>query len=171
MRLKFGMCMAFAACAGEFLLSGCSSDECVENKSALPYAGFYESSSTTKPVSLSLGSLTVYGIEAPGDSLLADGKSSISSIYLPFRIDADTTRFVFRYGELEEENHVQADTVTFVYGREPRFVSAACGVSYIYNIKEIEHTGLLIDSVKCVGMQITNANRENIQIYFHVEDE
>ena len=109
----------------------------------------------------------MYGIGAPGDSILSTGSRAVSNLYLPFRIDSDTTSYVFNLINKAYEPYDITDTVTFVYSREARFVSAACGASYVYTIQDIRNTGLLIDSVVVPGGRITNADMENIQIYFN----
>lgn len=156
--------MVLAMIAGS--MTRCATDECYDNKTALPYAGFYGMVDTLMQ-SVKIDSLEVYGLGAPGDSVLSDGKSALTTLYLPFRIDSDTTTYVFRILRAPFVSLGIADTVTFVYDREPRFVSGACGVSYLYKIKDIRTCGLLIDSVVCPDMEISNADKENIQIYFH----
>ena len=148
------------------LVASCATDECYDNRNALPYAGFYgvmEGKMTT----ISIDSIRVYGIGATGDSILSEGNRAIANLYLPFRIDSDTTAYVFKLINKAYEPYDIADTVTFIYSREARFVSSACGASYVYNIKEIRNTGLLIDSIAVPGDRITNADMENIQIYFN----
>lgn len=147
------------------LINSCATEECYDNRNALPYAGFY-GILQGKMSNVSVDSMEVYGIGAPGDSILSEGKSAISSLYLPFRIDSDTTVYVFRPLMKELLFFEIADTITFIYDREARFVSSACGASYLYNIRKISYTENLIDSVVCPGMQITNANSENLKIYF-----
>lgn len=94
-------------------LSGCSNDECLDNKNSLPLAGFY--SSTTTPASISLDSISIYGIGAPGDSVLHDSVRGLSQSYLPFRIDEGTTRYVIRYLSGLLGRYGIADTITFEY--------------------------------------------------------
>ena len=147
-------------------LTHCSTDECYDNKTALPYAGFYGMADSLMQ-NVKIDSLEVYGIGAPGDSILSDGKTALSTLYLPFRIDSDTTTYVFRILREPLKSLGISDTVTFIYDREPRFVSGACGVSYLYTIKDIRTRGFLIDSVVCPDMEISNADKENIRIYFH----
>jgi len=150
-------------------LSGCSNDECLDNKNSLPLAGFY--SSTTTPASISLDSIYIYGIGVPGDSVLHDSVRGLSQSYLPFRIDEGTTRYVIRYLSGLLGRYGIADTITFEYDPVPFFVSSACGVSYDYKIKGIESTHYVIDSVTCPEGEITNANKENLKIYFRVATE
>lgn len=144
----------------------CSTDECYDNRNALPYAGFY-GILDGKMTSISVDSMRVYGIGAPGDSILSEGNRSTANLYLPFRIDSDTTSYVFKLVNKALEPYDVCDTVTFIYTREARFVSSACGASYIYTIRDIRNTGLLIDSITVTDGRITNADSENIQIYFN----
>lgn len=151
---------------------GCSTDECLQNKTALPYAGFY-SSGTEEHASqpIAIDSLQVTGYQSPGDSVLFDGKTAIRDLYLPFRIDHDTTTYLFRYMQKELVAIDAVDTIRFIYNRNARFVSSACGVSYVYEIKNIEHTTLFIDSVICPMHEINNMDIENLKIYFRVSNE
>jgi len=137
----------------------------MENKNALPLAGFYASGSTDK---ITLDSLEVIGVGKPEDSALLAGGSRIDRLYIPFRIDSDTTRYVFCDAHLSGGG---CDTVTFVYSRTPRFVNVECGVSYIFGIRKIMCQGVLIDSVTCPAGFIDNSNSENLRIYFAVTEE
>lgn len=144
------------------ILGACSSSECYENHSALPLAGFH---SYPYGENISLNGLTIYGIGAPGDSLLYS-RETLSQAYLPFRLDSDTTTYVLAYtGAVAEGVEVPTDTITFVYERKPWFVSPACGAMYFYEIKDIHHTRVLIDSI-AAEPEITNINSENIKIFF-----
>lgn len=135
------------------------SDTCSENRNALPRAGFY----TDGDVSVTIDSLEVVGVGMKGDSALSSVSVQKSELYLPFRIDSDTTAYVFINAR---QGAGQRDTVRFVYTRTPRFVSAECGVSYIFEMKQITWTGPLIDSVVCPQGYIDNVNAENLRIYF-----
>lgn len=168
MRPSLQIAYTVTAIAG-ILCTGCSSDECLQNKNALPLAGFYDTQEPTRKVSID--SLEVYGKGAPGDSILFSGKSAINELYLPFRLDHDTTTYVFRYLHTELAEAQITDTVSFIYSRTPRFVSSACGVSYIFGIEKIENSNFLIDSVSCPAGEITNMATENLHIYFRVKKE
>lgn len=148
---------------------GCTTDECLQNKTALPYAGLYASGDSEKQISVD--SLKIYGYGAPGDSILFDGSNPISSIYLPFRPDHDTTVYIFQYLHKDLAAAGVADTIRFVYTRNPRFVSSACGVSYVFDIENIESTGMLIDSIVSPQGIIDNMDSENLKIYFRVADD
>lgn len=146
---------------------GCNPDECYDNQNALPLAGFYDSSDTLTQVSVD--SLEVYGIGAPGDSILSDGRRAKTELYLPFRLVSDTTTYVFRYLHERLAASDITDTVSFIYTREPRLVSASCGVSYLFTMQKIEFTRQLIDSVTCPFGFISNKPITNLKIFFRVD--
>lgn len=150
------------------LMAACNTDECYQNKNALPLAGFYSSQPDHKQIMVD--SILVVGVGVPGDSVLSKGNRRISELYLPFRLDTDTTKYQFRYIQKALEALGLRDTITFIYSREPRFVSSACGVSYAFVMKEIRHTSVLIDSVACPAGEITNMATENLQIFFRTEE-
>lgn len=146
--------------------AGCSSSECFDNKNSLPLAGFY--SSQEVPVAISLDSISILGIGAPGDSILQDSVRTLSSVYLPFRIDQTSTTYEIRYlAGLAGEYRI-SDIITFNYDTIPMFVSSACGAVYYYKMNSIDYTQNFIDSVVCPGGTITNENIENLKIYFRV---
>lgn len=144
--------------------AGCSSNECAENRNSLPYAGFFSSEET--PQSIELDSISIFGIGAPADALLADTARDLGRVYLPFRLEDNTTSFVFRY---EQKNAPLPDTVTFDYQSHPYFVSEACGAVYIYDISKITTTHHAIDSVVCPRNIIDNKSGLNINIYFRTQ--
>lgn len=150
------------------MVAACSSDECLDNKNALPLAGFY--SSEEVPRQISIDSISIFGIGAPGDSILQDSVRGLTQSYLPFRIDREETSYVIQYLSGDLGRYHIADTITFSYDLKPWFVSSACGVSYDYGITSIETTHHVIDSVRCPYGEITNANIENLKIYFRVAE-
>ncbi len=151
---------------GLTLLASCASNECLDNKNSLPLAGFY--SSTETPQQIALDSISIFGIGAPGDSVLHDSVRNLKQSYLPFRIDQGQTRYVIRYLSGLPGRYRMADTITFNYDIVPWFVSSACGAIYDYKMTSIETTHHIIDSVTCPDGVIDNANKENLKIYFRV---
>lgn len=158
--------MAMVALIG---VASCSTDECFENKNSLPLAGFYSSAET--PRQISIDSISIYGIGAPGDSVLHDSVRGLKESYLPFRIDQGETKYVIRYLSGLLGRYRIADTITFRYDIQPWFVSTACGAVYYYNMDTIITTHHVIDSVVCPEGRITNASSENLRIYFRVSTE
>ena len=164
--LSFTRNLLLSACCS-FLLFSCSTSECYDNQNSLPLAGFY--SSGRNPQAISLNSVTILGVGAPGEGVLQDSVSGISQVYLPFRIDQESTTFEFRYHR--EGGFNLSDIITFNYEIIPWFVSTACGTVYDYKITSIETTHTFIDSVACPKGVITNENIENLKIYFKVDTE
>lgn len=147
----------------------CSTSECFDNQNSLPLAGFY--SSQEVPKAISLDSISILGIGAPGDSILQDSVRSLSEVYLPFRIDQNSTTYQILYlGGILGEMGI-FDIIRFEYDIVPMFVSTACGTVYYYKMNSINYTTNIIDSVTCPTGEITNANIENLKIYFRVAEE
>lgn len=160
--------LTMAAASAALLLGGCSNNECYENHSALPLATFYDAA-TAQPVTLQR--VEIYGIGAPGDSILYP-PSNLGQAYLPFRLWQDTTAYVFAYvgmvGDSIASEHpelVPTDTLTFVYRPREWFVSPACGAMYFYDMDTVTHTSTLVDSV-AFNKVITNENVSNIKLFF-----
>lgn len=151
------------------MIAACSSNECLDNKNSLPLAGFY--SSDVNPQSIAIDSLSIYGIDAPGDSILLDSVVNVSSAYLPFRIDQTSTSYVIHYNQKTISNERYNDTITFDYEIIPYFVSSACGSIYKYKMNSIDHSSHFIDSVVCTAPLgvIDNVAVENLRIYFRIE--
>lgn len=150
------------------LAAGCSGNECYENHSALPLAYFYDAESQRQ---VSLQRVEIYGVGAPGDSVLYPPQN-LNEAYLPFRLWQDSTRYVFAYYGLLPDSIAQEfpelvtrDTLTFCYSPKEWFVSPACGAMYFYDMKQVRHTDFLIDSVAFNDV-ITNENAVNIKIFF-----
>lgn len=149
-------------------MHGCSSNECYDNHSALPLAYFYSAASRQQ---VDLYDVEIYGVGAPGDSVLYPAQT-LKQAYLPFRLWQDSTQYVFEYRSLlpdsiasEYPELVPRDTITFRYTPREWFVSPACGAMYFYDMKGVGHTSVLIDSV-AYNELITNENVANIQIFF-----
>ncbi|MCH5227557.1 MAG: hypothetical protein J1F16_07080 [Muribaculaceae bacterium] len=151
---------------GLVIAGGCSTSECYDNQNSLPLAGFY--TSAARPQAISLDSISILGIGAPGDSILQDSVRTISQVYLPFRLDQNSTTYEIQYLSALPGIYYISDYITFNYDILPMFVSAACGAVYYYKITSIETTHNFIDSVTCPSGEITNANIENLKIYFRV---
>lgn len=146
-------------------LGSCNTSGCIENQNSIPLAGFY---SYTTGQAISIDSVAIGGVGAPDDSLLNTGRA-VSTIYLPLRSTAHTTSFYIRY--LQRNMDGMADTISFSYDSEPRFVSEDCGAMYFYRITSVSHTSLLIDSIGITDSLITNADIERIRIYFRTNED
>ena len=143
-------------------LVACTNDSCYDNGSSLPLAQCcVGGSQQTVP------GLTIMGIGAPGDSLLADS-SSLSEIYLPLRASTGTTsysisRWVGIGTPMAKELH---DTLTIHYQAIAYFHSIECGAMYNFDINQVTHTTHGIDSVVMMTTHITNSRTPALRIHF-----
>lgn len=143
-------------------LSGCNTAGCTDNQTSVPLAGFY---SYTNGRAISIDSVQIGGVGAPGDSLL-HARGSVSEIYLPLRPGRESTSFFFRYTNALLDSLGIADTLTFTYTTVPYFASEDCGAMYRYNITGVSHTSWLLDSVAVIDSAITNTDFQRIQLYY-----
>lgn len=149
------------------IISGCSNSACLENKSALPLAGFYDMGTRR---SISVDSLQIGGVDAPDDSLLLDNTMA-DEVFLPMRTGHTSTKFFIHYTQKAISDPRFNDTLTFDYEARPYFASEECGAMYIYKVEKLNYTKHIIDSVGIVDSLITNANRQYIHIFFRTSAE
>lgn len=147
-------------------IPSCNTVGCLENQSSIPQAGFY---SSTTDKAISVDSIKIYGIGAPGDSAL-NSSINASSVYLPFRSDKPSTSFAFRYLSSYLNRPELIDTLTFDYDSEPRFVSEECGAMFFYRITKLSYTTHLIDSVAILDSLINNLDIQRIRVYFRTAE-
>lgn len=147
--------------------SSCSNDTCEQNQSSVPQAGFY-SMSTKKTISID--SLLIYGVGAPGDSAMLQNKAA-SKVFLPLRANTSETKFVIHYSRKALEALGINDTITISYNPSPYFDSPECGAFYVFDVKNIECTKYFVDSISCITNRITNVDAESIHIYFRTGEE
>lgn len=153
---------------GTILLPSCNTSGCTDNRSAIPLAGFY-SSATLRAISLD--SLQIHGVGAPGDSVLLAAGQSADRVYLPMRATANTTTWCLSYKWRDLDNSILNDTLTLVYTSEPWFAPDDCGAMYTYHITGVRHTDHIVDSVAVVDSVITNVDRVAIEIYFRTDEQ
>lgn len=164
MRIAAEILTAAAAALG---LAACNTSGCTENQNSIPLAGFYSSATEAQ---VSLDSVGVYGVGAPGDSLLLSPGTSASQIYLPLNASAASTSFVFTYRGPGLDNPLLNDTLTFVYDAVPYFAGEECGAMYVYDITRLDVTDHLIDSVGLLDRHITNVDIESLKIFFRTAE-
>ena len=141
--------------------TACNNDNCYENGSSLPLAQCYMDNDQA-----TITGLTIMGIDAPGDGLLADS-SSIKEIYLPLRASVGSTSYTFqRWITIGEEKVFYSDTLTLDYEAIEYFHSAECGAMFNFNIKQVTCTHNAIDSVSLLTPLITNALTPSLRIHF-----
>ncbi len=148
-------------------LSSCNNSECYDNQSTLPLAGFY--SMQTKE-SITVDSLSVYGIGATGDSLLLDNGIA-STLYMPLPLSGNSVSYVFHFNNKELDFAELYDTLTIQYESYPKFVSEECGAIYKYDVLDFSYTNHLIDSIAIPNMEFDNIDVESIKIYYRTATE
>lgn len=142
-------------------LASCSNDSCYDNGSSLPLATLHMGSKQQ-----SIPGLTIMGIGAPGDSLLAKS-STIDEVYLPLRASVAETSFaVSRTIAIDTVSVVICDTLTIGYEAIPYFHSIECGAMYNFDIRQVNHTHHGIDSVVVLTPLVTNALTPALRIHF-----
>lgn len=151
---------------GVTLLSGCSSDGCLNNQSALPLAAFYSSASGN---TVSVSGVEIRGVGAPGDSVLVKPTQRISTVYLPMRSDRQSTEWEFTF--TVSEVLAISDNITFDYTSIPYFASEECGAMYYYHIDRVGYTTSVIDSVVVTDSLITNYDMTRIRIYLREQEQ
>ena len=148
--------LLLGACA-----TACSDGSCYDNGSSLPLATFYVGSQQQ-----TVSGLTVSGIGAPGDSLLANS-SSLKEIYLPLRASVGTTSFALaRQLTINGESTLLRDTLTIDYEPVEFFHSIECGAMYNFDITGVQCTHHGIDSVVMLTTTVTNALTPALRIHF-----
>lgn len=151
----------FAALTALSALVGCSSGGCTENQTCVPRAGFYSYNTGNK---ITVDSLEIGGVGAPGDSLLVSGNAG--QTLLPLRANYPSASFFIRYTAHDLAFFDIVDTIFIDYTTIPYFADEDCGAMYRYTINRLTHTSELIDSVALVDSIVTNVDLEQIQIFF-----
>lgn len=157
-----------AAATAAVSLGSCNTSGCTENRNAVPLAAFFDS---TDENAIQLDSITVSGVDAPGDTVLSAAGQRISQLYLPMRPTHESVEWCFAYKWKRLDDPRLNDTISFDYESEPYFASEECGAYYRYQITRMDYTRHLIDSVAIVDSLVTNVDKVYINIYFRVASE
>lgn len=166
LRLTHLFISAILSIVATALLTGCNASGCTENQNSLPLAGFYALQDNGLYGQISIDSIDVGGVGAPGDSLLYPSGMKLSQIYLPLRSTVNSTSFFFHYTQKAIADTRLNDTITLGYTSTPYFVSEECGAMYRYNITSVAYTRHIIDSLAVIDSLITNTDIERIKIFF-----
>lgn len=158
-KIGIAVALVLAVCT-----AACNTSGCLDNRSSLPLAEFYDSSTGSV---ISIDSLEVVGVDAPDGAVLSEMRPAKSQLYLPMRSTKQSTawRFIYRQKALEEAGI--EDIISFDYESIPYFTSEECGATYRYRVTKVDYTTHAIDSVCMVGDSvITNVDAVSIRIYF-----
>lgn len=90
------------------------------------------------------------------------GSRASFSLYLSPVADSCTWLF------MPDTTVADIDTFIFRYTRELHFISNACGYTYYYNIRSVQHTNYYIDSLKITDANVTsNVNVSHLEVFIH----
>ena len=155
--------IALLALLATAALTSCNDNSCRENGSSLPLAVFYVNGSQQ-----SVNGLTIMGIGAPGDSLLAEATAQ-SELYLPLRATTTTTSYKISHQVTTER--LVSDTVTIDYQPVEYFHSVECGAMFNFDIKNVRYTKHGIDSVVVVTPLVTNSTLPALRFFLKQFDQ
>lgn len=164
---KKSLILTAVVVAAATLLSGaCTSGGCLDGRSGVPQAEFRSSATGA---AITVDSLRISGVGAPGDSAMLAPSKRVSTVYLPLRADSHTTSWCISYCQKALDDPRLNDTLTFDYDATPYFVSDDCGVGFRYYINNLSCTDHLIDSVEIVDPLVTTADKVYVAIYFRTQ--
>ncbi len=157
--MNLALPLSALATAAAIALAACSNEGCMNNRNSIPMAGFYRLEGEQ---SISVSGLAIYGLGAPGDSLVLDSARNNHQVYLPLRGENPSTSFVFTTGTI-------SDTLTICYNSWPYFDGEDCGAMWRYELTSIDYQRTLIDSILITDSLITNIERERLMIFLKTE--
>ena len=171
----FKACMGFVGIA--MVLLACEKDDiCVEGDTPLLVIGFYDIADTTEFKTVpTMRIKALHSNTFAEDSILDsdsytrsefefnDRTNVTDSIFIPLRVSASNTDFVFISSSADEDEVEigNRDTLTFNYTVNQQFISRACGL--VANFNELDTTRTVSDSdwIKRITVQETDVELSN----------
>lgn len=140
------------------LLFSCQQQEvCEEATDSSLRIGFYSTDDNNNEISLSVDSLSVYGI-GRSDSLIYNNQRNVSRIELPLDATHEACGFVLVFEE-------HTDTLMLNYTHDLNLVSVECGFVLFYKLNEASHTLHHILRTEVIFDEVTNSLDEHIKIH------
>jgi hypothetical protein len=112
----------------------------------------------------------------PSVTLFAVGKDSIYRKQkglngMQFALDrlSDSARFYFRTDDTSAIPDAVSDVLVFYYKRQPKFISAGCGIIMTYAIDSVKYTAAAGKPIKALVVNqhiVTTGNETNITLTF-----
>jgi hypothetical protein len=159
-RLKF---LIFLYVTGMFVLPACNTEDiCNENTITTLKLGFYcryysNDRYLTKDSVISISELSLKGLDK---YLVLDTVYKTSKLYLPLSGNADSSVFSILLDKYSDEYLVK-------YTRNRVFINYDCGFRTDFTIDTIISVDNRFDSVVISNPLVTDADDENIKIYFY----
>jgi len=152
------------------LFSSCLNEEICEDVSTVPVRiGFYFDDQTQdQPVLLAFDSLKIQGLG--NDSIIYDYQYNVSRIELPLNSNTRSSVFLIYYPAPPEIDHLLVDTLRLYYEVKPTLISMECGFVSFFELTEVVHSRLIIDSISIEETSIINNFDEHIKIFPFFDD-
>lgn len=147
------------------LVASCASDGCTNTDPCVPIAQFYDSSTES---TISVDSVSIYGIGAPGDSMIVSC-STVSSFNLPLRTSVTHTDYVIHYDQSDLNDPLLNDTISFDYVINPVFDNNECGVYFSFDITAYSCTSHLVDSIDVPYSHISNLGVTAVKLFMKTQ--
>jgi len=153
-----------------FFFISCLNEEICEDVETVPVRiGFYaEIENEPEPATLIIDSLKVHGLG--NDSIIYNYQRSISRIELPLNSGADSSAFILYFPAPPEFSHLVKDTIWFYYEVLPTLISMECGFVSFFELKEVRHSRMIIDSIYIEETSVINTLDEHIKIFPFIDD-
>ena len=123
---------------------------------------FYDFDDQTETKSISQLSIKINGIE--NDSIFFSGTDSI---YVPLKVTANSTQFVFTVNS-NDVTLLNRDTLTVNYSTEAIYVGRSCGYKSIFNnitYAPVDDGDMWIQKIEMITEQIENETTANVKIF------
>ena len=165
-RLYFGILLFWAI----IWASSCEKDDiCVEGDTPLLVIEFYDATDTS-----TLKEVTTLRVVGVGQTVTVGtftDRSSVSSITIPLKTDADSASFIIINESASDDNGSETgnlDTINFSYSRIEDFLSRGCG--FIVNYDELEanvtaDTDNWIQDIEITQSLVTNSDSTHVKIF------
>jgi hypothetical protein len=135
-------------------LASCSNEGCYEDTESNVNIFLKE---TDNESTLSIDSITVFGLGVQSDSLYKN--ASESSLSLPLFAGSAQCVFIIING-------TTYDTIKINYTSRYNFVSKGCGYNYLHNIESVSFTKNKIDTILIISNSVTPSDEENLRTFF-----
>ena len=151
-------------------LPSCVNEEICEDLETVPVRmGFYYvDEEEDEPQVLPIDSIYIHGLN--NDSIIYDYRRDVSRIELPLNAAANTTAFLLYFPATPEIAHLVKDTIWFTYEVKPTLISMECGFASFFELIEVSHSNMMIDSISIEETSVNNNLDEHIKIFPFVDD-
>lgn len=158
MKRASGRLLVASVCALVLCMMACESNDCMLSSESYCSMAFVNGQG--KAVKLQ-DTLTV---SSTADVVIINRKLGATGMDVPLSYTALVDTFFLQY------NSRLADTLWVEHQNLPYFSSMDCGTVMHYKLQGVRTTNNLIDSVRITDSGVTNMLKQNVKIYFTVND-